>query len=57
MGIAPYAWSVAAALALFGAFACTPGEDKTVERVVEATCPDDGPRLPGTGLCQGRVAN
>lgn len=57
MGIAPYAWSGVAALALFGVFACTPGEDKTAERVAEATCPDDGPRLPGTGLCQGRAAN
>ncbi len=47
---------VAAAL-LGGAAACTPAADNAVEAAAESSCPDDGPRLPGTGLCQGRVAN
>jgi hypothetical protein len=47
---------LAAALAL-GAIACTPAAEKPAEKTAEATCPDDGPRLPGTGLCQGRAVN
>jgi hypothetical protein len=47
---------LAAALAL-AVVACTPAADKAATKTAEASCPDDGPRLPGTGLCQGRVAN
>jgi len=47
----------AAAALLIGAAGCTPAADKPAEKSAEASCPDDGPRLPGTGLCQGRVAN
>lgn len=27
------------------------------DQKAEASCPDDGPRLPGTGLCEGRAVN
>ena len=47
----------AAAALLIGAAACTPAANKLAEKSAEASCPDDGHRLPGTGLCQGRVAN
>ena len=47
----------AAAALLIGAAACTPAGNKSAENSAEALCPDDGARLPGTGLCQGRVAN
>jgi hypothetical protein len=40
-----------------GVVACTPAAEKPAEKAAEASCPDDGPRLPGTGLCQGRVAS
>jgi len=45
-----------AALAL-ATIGCTPPAEKPTEKTTEASCPDDGPRLPGTGLCQGRVVN
>lgn len=45
-----------AALALLSP-ACTPAAKDPAEESAETSCPDDGPRLPGTGLCQGRVAN
>jgi hypothetical protein len=47
---------IVGALALVAA-ACTPAAEKPVDKAAENACPDDGPRLPGTGLCQGRVAN
>ena len=52
-----YLQMAAAALMLGGLMACTPAADKAGKTTAEASCPDDGPRLPGTGLCQGRVAN
>lgn len=57
MGMTRCFWLAAAALVLVGAVACTPATDKAGKTTAEASCPDDGPRLPGTGLCQGRVAN
>jgi hypothetical protein len=47
----------AAAMLMLGAVACSPAADNAAKKAAEATCPDDGQRLPGTGLCQGRVAN
>lgn len=57
MGMTRSVWFGAAALAFVGVVACTPAADKAGKTTAEASCPDDGPRLPGTGLCQGRVAN
>jgi hypothetical protein len=45
------------AAALLLVAACTPAADKAETNTAEATCPDDGPRLPRTGFCQGRAAN
>jgi hypothetical protein len=42
---------------LLVAAACTPATEKPPQVMAEASCPDDGPRLPGTGLCQGRAIN
>jgi hypothetical protein len=55
--MARYLWLGVAALAFVGAVACSPAADKAGKTNAEASCPDDGPRLPGTGLCQGRAAN
>jgi hypothetical protein len=52
-----YLQVAAAALMLGAVLACTPAADKAATKTAEASCPDDGPRLPGTGLCQGRAAN
>jgi hypothetical protein len=52
-----YLQAAAAALMLGAVLACTPAADKAATKAAEASCPDDGPRLPGTGLCQGRVVN
>lgn len=49
--------SVAAAvLAVLGLAACEPGATRKSDAQAAASdCPDDGPRLPGTGVCQGRA--
>ena len=59
----PFALVTAASLVTV-LMACSPSAEKPADKaekpakkVVEAGCPDDGPRLPGTGICQGRVAN
>lgn len=46
---------IAAALGL-GAVGCAPPQSKDTAAAA-ATCPDDGPRLAHTGLCQGRAVN
>jgi hypothetical protein len=48
---------LSAAVLTFSVMACTPAAEKPAEKTAESTCPDDGPRLPGTGLCQGRAVN
>jgi hypothetical protein len=54
----------AASLAVLGAAACSPAAEKAApasetaaKEAAASTCPDDGPRLPGTGLCRGRAVN
>jgi hypothetical protein len=37
--------------------ACGPMPHQKAAPVAEAACPDEGPRLPGTGLCQRTAAN
>jgi hypothetical protein len=63
LSMKPFALVTAASL-VTGLMACSPSAEKPAdkaekpaEKVDETGCPDDGPRLPGTGICQGRVAN
>jgi hypothetical protein len=55
-----FALLVTSALAL-GLNACAPAAKKPAEAPAASTavqvCPDDGPRLPITGLCRGRAVN
>jgi hypothetical protein len=48
---------IVAAAAMALATACAPPAQETASTEAAAPCPDDGPRLAHTGLCQGRAVN
>jgi hypothetical protein len=47
--------SIAAALLALGLLACGPQPGQKIDPSAGSGCPDDGPRLPETGVCAGRV--